>query len=149
MSLAGFWSPKGFYALNVQVICHKHTRELWHCINAKGSEHNSSAFCASNLWNVLTSLAINPETALNKNRWNIPFYLIRDSAYAIRSFLLTLYPNAFPGSAEDAFNYFHSCNRITIKCLCGELYTTRWEIFWTPLENGVNKHQNIIDDAAV
>jgi hypothetical protein len=44
VSTAGYWSRKGFYALNVQVICDKEKRVLWRSINARGGEHDSKAF---------------------------------------------------------------------------------------------------------
>ena len=34
-------------------------------------------------------------------------YIIGDSAYSLKSFLLTPYDNAEPGSHEDSFNFFY------------------------------------------
>jgi len=106
----GYWSRKGFYALNVQVIVDKHKRVLWRSINSKGGEHDSKAFKSSRLWDILTSKAMDPNSVLNQNRFQLKFYLIADLAYALRPFLITPYPNADSGTPEDAFNYYHSCN---------------------------------------
>jgi len=146
VSTAGYWSRKGFYALNVQVICDKEKRVLWRSINARGGEHDSKAFKATRLWDKLTEAAKDPESFLNKNRLGIHLYLIADLAYALRSFLITPYHNAVSGSAEDAFNYYHSCNRIVIECCFGEIYA-RWGIFWKPLHYHVRHHKHVIDAA--
>jgi hypothetical protein len=142
----GYWSRKGFYALNVQVIVDKHKRVLWRSINSKGGEHDSRAFKSSRLWDILTQKAFDPNSVLNKNRFQLRFYLIADSAYALRSFLLTPFPTAGIGTAEDGFNYYHSCNRIVVECAFGEIYA-RWGIFWRPLQYNLSQHKYIIDAA--
>ena len=45
-------------------------------------------------------------------------YIVGDSAYALRGFLLVPYSNAKP---EDAFNYFLSCMRISVECAFEEI----------------------------
>ena len=71
-------------------------------------------------------------------------YILGDSAYAIRSFLITPYENAKHGSENDTFNYHHSSCRISIECCFGELHQ-RWGILWGPLKFSLNKNIIIID----
>ena len=59
------------------------------------------------------------------------FYIIGDSAYALRSFLITPYDNAAHGTDEDNFNFFRSSSRIVVECAFGEV-DSRWGIFWRP-----------------
>ena len=77
----GFFSRKGYYAINVQAIVDKHKRVLWHSIKCRGGEHDSSAFKATSLYATL----LDKKSELLK----LGLYIICDSAYALRSFLLT------------------------------------------------------------
>lgn len=81
---------------------------------------------------------------MHKNSMDIPFYIIADSAYSLRPFLLVPYDNALPNSAEDAFNYILSSSRIIVECAFGEV-DARWGIFWRPLKFDLNKQKHIID----
>ena len=71
-------------------------------------------------------------------------YIVGDSAYALRGFLLVPYSNAKPGSPEDAFNYFLSCMRISVECAFGEI-DRRFGIFWKRLEGDLSSHASTID----
>ena len=71
-------------------------------------------------------------------------YLIGDSAYSLRSFIITPFDNATHGTCEDDFNYFHSSSRITIECTFGEI-DMRWGILWKPLCFTLKNNIRIID----
>ena len=116
-----YYSRKGFYALNVQVIVDKKKRVLWRCINSRGAAHDSSAFKSSQLHDILEN---NWENLVQKG-----LYLIGDSAYSLKSFLITPYDNAKPSTPEDSFNFYHSSCRIYVECAFGEI-DMHWGIFW-------------------
>ena len=71
-------------------------------------------------------------------------YIVGDSAYALRTFLLTPYDNAKHGTKFDAYNYHHSSCRISIECCFGELHQ-RWGILWRPLRFNLSKNIIVID----
>jgi hypothetical protein len=71
---AGFFSRKGFYALNVQVIVDKKKRVLFMYMGAKGSEHDSAAFKSSKLYSTLEEMFLDPQSEMHRNKYNIPFY---------------------------------------------------------------------------
>ena len=73
-------------------------------------------------------------------------YIVGDSAYSLKGFLLTPYDNALPSSKEDSFNYFLSRMRIYVECTFGEV-DRRWGIFWRPLEGSLDQHKYTIDAA--
>ena len=139
-----YFSRKGFFALNVQVIVDREKRILWRSISSKGSEHDSAAFKDSELYARLERLVgeMSDTTPLNYN--GIQLYLIGDSAYALRPFLLCPYDKAEPGSAEDVFNFMLSSNRIFVECAFGEI-DARFGIFWRPLQFDLCRHRFIID----
>ena len=87
---------------------------------------------------------MNHEGIMHNNALNNNFYLIGDSAYSLRPWLLTPYDNAGQASAEDAFNYMHSSCRITVECTFGEI-DARWGIFWRSLKFKLVVHRYIID----
>ena len=142
----GYFSRKGFFALNVQVIVDKHKKVLWRRIGARGSEHDSSAFKNSTIHKLLEEQFSRNNGAMHNNSMKNSFYLIGDSAYALRPWLLTPYDNAKQKSPEDTFNFMHSSSRISVECALGEL-NLRWGIFWRPLKFKLTQHKFIIDAA--
>ena len=143
---SGYFSRKGFYALNVQCIVDKKKRVLWRRIGARGSEHDSSAFKDSDLHNLLEEMYQNENSRLHQNIFHKNFYIIGDSAYSLRPWLITPYDNAAGSSPEDTYNYMHSACRIQVECTFGEIHS-RWGIFWKPLNFPLSEHQYIIDGA--
>jgi hypothetical protein len=131
-----FFSRKGFFAINVQVIVDRFKRVLYKSILCRGAEHDSSAFKASDIHPVL----MEKRELLEREG----LYFIGDSAYALRSFLVTPYDNAVHGDGEDNFNFYHSSSRIVVECTFGEV-DMRWGIFWKPLKFSLEKNALIID----
>ena len=121
-----------------RVIVDKKKRILWRYIGEKWSSHDSKVFNESGLGKYLLEYA----DSLHARG----LYIIGDSAYSIRSYLLTPFDNAQPQSIEDNFNYFLSSNRIYVECAFGEI-DRRWGIFWKPLEGALVNHQYTIDSA--
>ena len=74
------------------------------------------------------------------------FYIICDSAYAIRGFCVPPYDNAAPNSAEDDFNFYQSLCRIFVECTFGEI-DMRWGILWRPLRFSLQHNTKVIDAA--
>jgi hypothetical protein len=72
------------------------------------------------------------------------FYFLGDSAYALRSYLLTPFDNSLHGTAADDYNYFHSSSRIVVECTFGEI-DMRWGIFWKPLSFSLHHSTQVID----
>ncbi len=133
---ASFFSRKGFFGINVQAIVDRKKRILYRNIMHRGAEHDSTAFKNSNFYDWLV-----------KN-WNKlaekGFYFIGDSAYAIKSFLVTPFDNAVHGTPEDNYNFFHASSRIAVECAFGEI-DLRWGILWRPLQFSLKHNVNVID----
>ena len=131
-------SRKGFFAINVQAIVDKDKRILWRHIGSLGSSHDSPVFKESFLARYLDE---HVREIIRKG-----IYLVGDSAYALRPYLLVPFDNAKPQSKEDGFNYYLSKNRIYVECAFGEI-DRRWGIFWKPLEGTLKRHTYTIDAA--
>lgn len=133
---SSYYSRKGYYGINVQAIVDSKKRILFRSILTRGAEHDSTAFKSSNLHKRL----------LKKYKWYFEngLYFIGDSAYGIKSFLLTPYDNVLHGTDEDNYNFFHSSARIWIECAFGEI-DLRWGILWRPLKFSLKHNIAIID----
>ena len=131
-----YFSRKGFYAFNVQVIVDRNRLVLWRSIRSIGSCHDSRAFNGTKLAAFLKRHA---QTFVDKK-----LYFIGDSAYALRPYMLTPFDNALPDTKEDTFNFFLSSNRINVECAFGEI-SRRWGIFWRPLEGSLTRKTMVID----
>ena len=105
-------------------------------MKCRGAEHDSPAFKRSSFYQIL------------ENNWRSlkekGYYIIGDSAYSIRSFLITPFDDAMHGTAEDNFNYFHSSSRISIECTFGEI-DMRWGVLWRPLSFSMKHNTQVID----
>ena len=131
-----FYSRKGYYAINTQVIVDRNKRVLFRSIMSRGAEHDSTAFRNSGLYSWLLN---NYHVLIEKG-----FHFIGDSAYALKSFLHTPYDNAPHGSSEDTYNFFHSSARIIVECTFGEI-DLRFGILWQPLKYSLKFNCRVID----
>jgi hypothetical protein len=52
-------------------------------VGAKGAEHDSAAFKTSLIYQNLEKRCLDPNAKIHNNKFNIPFYLIGDSAYSL------------------------------------------------------------------
>ena len=136
MNPKSFYSRKGFFGVSVQAIVDKKKRILFRSIESRGAEHDSSAFKHTELYTWL----LNNWVSLARKG----FYFIGDSAYSLKSFLLTPYDNTRHGTAEDNYNFFHSSSRIVVECAFGEV-DLRWGILWKPLRFSLRNNIRIID----
>ena len=72
------------------------------------------------------------------------FYFIGNSAYTLKSFLLTPFGNVLHGTPEDDYNFFHSSSRICVECAFGEI-DLRWGILWKRPQFTMKNNIRVID----
>ena len=72
------------------------------------------------------------------------FYFVGDSAYALKSFLVTPYDNTLHETADDNLNFSHLLSRISVECAFGEI-DLRWGILWKPLRFSLKHNVKVID----
>lgn len=135
-NIAGYFSRKGYYAINCQVIVDKKKCILWRSNKCPGGEHDSNAFKKMALYEQLV------KDYLTFVRHGL--YLMGDSAYALAAFLLKPFDNATPYAVEDSFNFFLSSSRIYVECCFGEI-DRRWGMLWKPLTFSLSKNLAVID----
>ena len=116
-----YYNRKGFYALNLQAVCDAKKKFLYGSIRCPGSTHDSTAFDVCSLGR-----------DLDAGRMLAPFWIAGDAAYRAGVFMVVPWPGRNLEKWKDSFNFWHSNARITIECAFGIL-TSRWGIFWRPL----------------
>jgi hypothetical protein len=85
-NIASFYSCKGYFGINFQNVVDKQKKILFRSIKLRGAEHNSIAF---KLMTLYKWLLINWRQMVSKG-----LHFRGDSAYSIKSFILTPYDNA-------------------------------------------------------
>jgi hypothetical protein len=133
---AAFYSHKRYFGINVQVIVDKQKKILFKSIKSRGAEHDSTAFKLTTLY---TWLLKNWSQLASKG-----LHFIGDSAYLIKSFILTPYDNAAHGTPEDNYNFFYSASRIAVECCFGEV-DLPFGIIWQPLKFSLKTNCHVID----
>jgi hypothetical protein len=108
-----FYSWKGFYAVNAQVIVDKNKQVLLQSIMSQGAEHDATVFWSCRLYSWLLD---NYHVLVEKG-----YHFIGDLAYGIRLFLHMPYDHAPHGSTEDNYNFFQSSSWIIVQCTFGEI----------------------------
>jgi len=126
---AAYYCRKGFHSFNLQVICDSNHTILWASIRCVGSTHDSTAFAATKLAEVLRD-EDHPFTKYGA-------WIAADDAYsgcaaAMHNNMLTPYKGVNLDVWRDAFNFWQSSVRIVVECTLGELIA-RWGIFWRKL----------------
>ncbi|XP_063622866.1 putative nuclease HARBI1 [Cydia splendana] len=110
-----YFCRKHYHSMNVQMICDHDCKIL--SINAKfgGAAHDSFIWENSNVNNYIQSL----------HRRNEIVWLLGDSGYPQRPWLMTPYLNPTPNSIEETFNAAHTSARVVIENTFGRL-KNRW-----------------------
>ena len=98
---SSFYSRKGFFGLNVVAIVDRKKRIRYRVIKLRGAKHDSTALKNSKLYKFMVD-----HWEWFKQRG---LYFIGDSAYSLKSFLLTPFNNVFHGTAEDNYIFFTPC----------------------------------------
>ena len=88
-----------------------------------GSSHDSPVFHESKLGKYME------EHAAELSEKGL--FLVGDSAYSLRPYLLTPFDNPGARTPQDNFNFFLSSCRIYVECCFGEV-DRRWGILWRP-----------------
>ena len=101
-------------------------RVLWASHSNRGSSYDSTCFRDTHLYTVLLK-------SMRDKLFNLGYFILGDSAYAIESFTLPPYDNAKSKSEEDAYNFYQSSARITVECAFGEI-DRRWGTFWSAIQ---------------
>ncbi|XP_045506495.1 putative nuclease HARBI1 [Colias croceus] len=115
-----FFNRKGYHSLNVQMVCDSNLKIT--NVNPKfgGATHDSFIWASSRMETFMRELHQNGEQV----------WLLGDSGYPQRPWLMTPILNAIPGSVEDTYTQRHVQARNCIEC-CFGLLKSRWRCLLT------------------
>jgi len=130
-----YYCRKGFYALNMQAIFDPFKRFLWLSSGHIGSCTDARAYPDTELYQLFLLKA---EILMQQG-----YFLVGDSGYFLRSFLMTPFAKAASKSERDNFNYYLLNCRIILECGFGE-FILHWGIFWKRMEFKIESTQTII-----
>ncbi|XP_018572113.1 putative nuclease HARBI1 [Anoplophora glabripennis] len=103
---------KGYHSINVQLICDPNLKIINVCARYPGSSHDNF------IWNNSNVLPIVENLYRNGHRW---YYLLGDSGYALRPWMLTPLLNVLPNTPEAAYNERQMSTRSIIERCNGVL----------------------------
>ncbi|CAH1993083.1 unnamed protein product [Acanthoscelides obtectus] len=110
-----FFNRKHYHSRNVQIICDSDLNILDIDASFGGATHDAHIWKNSHAYRHLRELASHGER----------FWLLGDSGYPLRPWLLTPIINAEPGTAEEHYTNMHCLTRNTVERCIGVL-KARW-----------------------
>jgi len=116
---SSYWTRKGIFAVNVQAAVEADYKVQFLSKVTAGSLHDSMAFSASGLEELLDGV-----DGLPRGKW-VP----GDDADAARARFLTPWRRNNLSWEKDSYNYHHSSSRTVIELVFGQI-VSRWCIWW-------------------
>ena len=117
-----YYNRKGWYSMILQGIVDANYCFLDVCIRWPGSVHDARVFAHSNVYRKITEEQLLPQKYIQVQGVDIPVFLIGDSAYLIKTWLMKPFPqNRIHTEAQKTFNYRLSRARIVVENAYGRL----------------------------
>jgi len=130
---SSYWTRKGFFAINVQAAVGGDYRVHLLSTVTAGSCHDSTAFSASGLAELLAR-----DDGLPRGYW-----VAGDDAYIAGERLLTPWPGTNLPWDKDSYNYYHSSSRTFVEQVFGQV-VGRWGILWRSVRFSVSRASLIL-----
>ena len=130
---SSYWTRKGFFAINAQATVGGDYQVHFLSTVTAGSCHDSTAFSASGLAELLAR-----EDGLPRGYW-----VAGDDAYIAAERLLTPWPGNNLLWEKDAFNYYHSSSRTSVEQVFGQI-VGRWGTLWSSIRFSVSRASLIL-----
>ncbi|XP_057307667.1 uncharacterized protein LOC130645634 [Hydractinia symbiolongicarpus] len=131
-----YYNYKGFFSLVLMAVCDANYCFTMYDVGQFGSNNDSVVLANSAMGKALEEDALNvPKgTIINQNTGAVPFYLVGDEIFPLKTWLMRPYPGSVLTSEEKRiFNYRLSRARRVIENAFGIL-GTRWRIFHKPIK---------------
>ena len=110
-----YYNRKGWYSMILQGIVDANYCFMDVCIRWPGSVHDARVFAHSNVYRKITEEQLLPQKYIQVQGVDIPVFLIGDSAYLIKTWLMKPFPqNRIHTEAQKTFNYIYRLSRARI-----------------------------------
>ena len=88
-----YYNQKGWYSMLIQGLVDANYRFMDVCVGWPGSVHDARVFAHSSLYKEIEHNKILPNKTISISGTNIPLYMIGDSAYPLKSWLMKPFPH--------------------------------------------------------
>ncbi|KAK3101288.1 hypothetical protein FSP39_002411 [Pinctada imbricata] len=130
-----FYTYKGFFSIVLIGLVDANYRFLWIDVGGDGAMSDGQIFNESELKECLEDNSINlppPDHLPNDDR-NIPYFLLGDDAFALRTFMMKPYSKRQLTDEERIFNYRISRGRRVVENAFGIL-ASRWQVLLSTMQ---------------
>lgn len=138
-----FYNYKGFHSINLMAMCDAHYRFLYVDIGGFGRDNDASIFSSTDLYQHLDNNSLNVPPPENFNGFELPYVVVGDEIFALKTWLMKAYPGRNLGEQEVIYNYRLSRARRTIENAFGIL-SCRWRIFRRPFKAKLDLTDGIV-----
>ena len=140
-----YYNYKGFFSLVLMAICDANYCFTIFDVGQFGSNNDSGVLANSTMGMAFENNSLNiPEcTEINENTGKVPYYLVGDEIFPLKTWLMRPYPGTALANDEEMkiFNYRQSRARRVIENAFGIL-SARWRIFHKPIIATVKNVEN-------
>ena len=129
-----FYNFKGFFSIVLMAVCDANYCFTLFDLGQFGSNNDSGILANSVMGDLLENRQLNiPESrVINETVGALPYYLLGDEIFPLKTWLMRPYPGSLSEEAQKVYNYRHSRARRVIENAFGIL-SARWRIFFKPI----------------
>lgn len=141
---SNYFNYKNFFSIVLQGVADPELKFIAVEVGSYGKESDGGIFSRSQLKRHLDANTANipPDAGLPNSNIKLPYYLIGDSAYPLRPYLMTRI-NSNLTHDRRVFNYRHSRARRCVESAFGVL-ATKWRVLRTPIATKVDTAVKIV-----
>ena len=141
-----FYNYKGFFSVVLMAVCDANYCFTMFDIGQFGSNNDSGVLANSTMGILLesNSLHIPKSRVINANTGAVPYYLVGDEIFPLKTWLMRPYPgSALECEEKKIFNYRLSRARRVIENAFGIL-SSRWRILHKPIRASINNVERYV-----
>ncbi|XP_023716998.1 protein ALP1-like [Cryptotermes secundus] len=140
-----YYNYKKYFSIVLQGVVAADYRFICIDVGAYGKQSDSGIFGYSNLAKQLErgALKVNCETELPGTELPVPYVLVGDEEYPLKTFLMRPYPQRRLGSEEEIFNKRLAHARQVVECAFG-IVSNKWRILLKALEVTPERAEQIV-----
>lgn len=140
-----YYNYKKYFSIVLQGVVGSDYRFVCIDVGAYGKQSDSGVFGYSNLIKQLErgALKVHCETELPGSELRVPYVLLGDEGYPLKTFLMRPYPQRSLGPEEEIFNKRLSHARQVVECTFG-IMSNKWRILLKALEVTPERAEQIV-----
>ncbi|XP_066914218.1 putative nuclease HARBI1 [Clytia hemisphaerica] len=134
-----YYNYKGFFSIVLMAVCDANYCFTLVDLGQYGSNNDSGVLSSSLMGEMFDGAEMNlpdPSKIHPSSEENVPYFLLGDEIFPLKSWLMRPYPGAGASEEERIYNYRHSRGRRCIENAFGIL-SQRWRIFLRPIKASV------------